>query len=133
VTILIVGSRGDVQPFIALALSLAKVGHRVRIATHEAHREFVSDWNIDFFPLAGDPRELMKLCVENDMFTISFMREGYAHYMSFIEELLMSTWNACKDDTDVIIQNPPAMGGPHIAEKLKVRRMLHYANTNLLA
>ena len=61
ITILIVGTRGDVQPFIALALELEKHGHRVTIATHEAHRKFVTDWKLNFFPLAGDPRDLMFL------------------------------------------------------------------------
>lgn len=120
ITMLIVGSRGDVQPFIAYALGLQKEGHKVRIATHELHREFVSSWNLEFFPLAGNPRDLMKLCVENDMFSYGFFKEGRKNFMVFIEELLESTWKACKEGTDVIIQNPPAMGGVHIAEKLEI-------------
>lgn len=39
-TFLTIGSRGDVQPYIALAKGLKADGHRVRIATH---REF-QDW-----------------------------------------------------------------------------------------
>ncbi len=42
ITILAVGSRGDVQPFCALALGLQRAGHRVRIATHYNFEEFVS-------------------------------------------------------------------------------------------
>lgn len=34
ITILAVGSRGDVQPYCALALGLQRAGHRVRVATH---------------------------------------------------------------------------------------------------
>ena len=32
ITILTHGTRGDVQPFVALALGLQKAGHRVRLA-----------------------------------------------------------------------------------------------------
>ena len=40
-TFLTIGSRGDVQPYIALAKGLLADGHRVRIATHGEFREWV--------------------------------------------------------------------------------------------
>ena len=40
-TFLTIGSRGDVQPYIALAKGLMADGHRVRIATHGEFREWV--------------------------------------------------------------------------------------------
>lgn len=76
ITILIVGSRGDVQPFIAYALGLQKCGHTMRIATHEAHRAFVTEWGLGFSPLAGNPRDLMKFMVDNDMMSVDFFKEG---------------------------------------------------------
>jgi sterol 3beta-glucosyltransferase len=72
--ILIVGSRGDVQPFIALAQELVKDGHHVTIATHEEHRKFVGTYGMNFQCIAGDPKALMKLCVSNDMFSVSFLK-----------------------------------------------------------
>ncbi|CAF4327938.1 unnamed protein product, partial [Adineta steineri] len=66
IVILIVGTRGDVQPFIALGQALRAVGHRVRIATHETFRSFVRGNSLEFYPLAGDPADLM-----------SFMVKGY--------------------------------------------------------
>jgi len=38
---LTIGSRGDVQPYIALAKGLMEDGHRVRIATHGEFREWI--------------------------------------------------------------------------------------------
>ena len=35
ITILALGSRGDVQPFIPLGVALQRAGHHVRIATFE--------------------------------------------------------------------------------------------------
>ena len=34
ITILTIGSRGDVQPYMALGVGLQNAGHRVRLATH---------------------------------------------------------------------------------------------------
>ena len=35
IVILIVGSRGDVQPYLALGKKLKQMGHRIRLATHQ--------------------------------------------------------------------------------------------------
>lgn len=75
-TCLTIGSRGDVQPYIALAKGLRAEGHRVRIATHGEFRAWVEGHGIEFAEVGGDPAELMQICVENGTFTVSFLREG---------------------------------------------------------
>lgn len=40
-TFLTIGSRGDVQPYIALAKGLMVDGHKITIATHEEYREWI--------------------------------------------------------------------------------------------
>lgn len=50
---------GDVQPFIALGQELQFVGHRVWLATHNVFEQFVRDSGLEFFPIGGDPTELM--------------------------------------------------------------------------
>ncbi len=55
VTLLAVGSRGDVQPMIALGRGLTASGHEVLLATHPRFRQAVVDQGLDFAPLAeGD-------------------------------------------------------------------------------
>jgi hypothetical protein len=65
IVIQVVGSRGDVQPFIALGNQLKKHGHRVRIATHDTFAEFVTSSDLEFYPIGGDPTELMAYMVKN--------------------------------------------------------------------
>jgi sterol 3beta-glucosyltransferase len=74
ITCLTIGSRGDVQPFIALCLGLKKDGHKCKIATHAEFKDWIESYGIGFAPVAGDPAELMALCVEYGMFTIEFMK-----------------------------------------------------------
>ncbi|RZC88905.1 hypothetical protein C5167_030598 [Papaver somniferum] len=58
IVMLIVGTRGDVQPFIAIGKRLQDYGHRVRLATHANFKEFVLTAGLEFFPLGGDPKVL---------------------------------------------------------------------------
>jgi sterol 3beta-glucosyltransferase len=67
---LTIGSRGDVQPYIALGRGLQKEGHRVTIVTHEEYKEWVTGFGIDHRTAGGDPGALMKLSVENKVFGI---------------------------------------------------------------
>jgi hypothetical protein len=80
---MIVGSRGDVQPYLAAALELIKTyGHRVRIATHDVFESFVLEQaahlngrmnrqgkpltdNLEFFGIGGDPKDLMAYMVKS--------------------------------------------------------------------
>jgi UDP:flavonoid glycosyltransferase YjiC (YdhE family) len=41
ITCLTIGSRGDVQPYIALAKGLIADGHKVRIATHGEFKDWI--------------------------------------------------------------------------------------------
>lgn len=65
IVIQIVGSRGNVRPFISLGLTLKQFEHRVRIATHPTFQAFVEDSGLEFFSLGGDPAELMAYMVKN--------------------------------------------------------------------
>ena len=56
ITILTIGSRGDVQPYVALGMGLQAAGYRVRLATHAGYETFVLAHGLEFFPIAGDPR-----------------------------------------------------------------------------
>ncbi|KAJ6261826.1 Sterol 3-beta-glucosyltransferase [Drechslerella dactyloides] len=118
-TCLTIGSRGDVQPYIALCKGLIKDGHSARIATHIEFKDWVESHGIEFREVAGDPAELMRICVENGMFTISFLKEATSKFRSWIDELLTSAWVACQD-SDVLIESPSAMAGIHIAEALRI-------------
>lgn len=63
--IFLTGSRGDVQPFVALGMEMKKYGHKITIATHKCFRDFVIDHGLQFYPLPGDPKDLMDLMVSD--------------------------------------------------------------------
>lgn len=59
IVIVTIGTRGDVQPYVALAQGLTRAGHTVVICTHTTFRDFVETHGIGFAPLAGDIRALL--------------------------------------------------------------------------
>ena len=49
-----IGTRGDVQPYIALALGLMQAGHSVTLATHPCMRGLVEPYGVPFAPMGPD-------------------------------------------------------------------------------
>ncbi|KAJ5574185.1 uncharacterized protein N7459_008612, partial [Penicillium hispanicum] len=119
ITCLTIGSRGDVQPYIALCKGLLAEGHKPKIATHAEFEPWIRKHGIDFAPVDGDPAELMRICVENGMFTYAFLREASLKFRGWIDDLLSSSWASCQD-SDLLIESPSAMAGIHIAEALRI-------------
>ncbi|KAL8489886.1 hypothetical protein ACS0TY_025682 [Phlomoides rotata] len=128
VVMLIVGTRGDVQPFVAIGKRLQDYGHRVRLATHSNFKEFVLTSGLEFYPLGGDPKVLAEYMVKNKGFLPSGPSEIPVQ-RNQMKEIIYSLLPACKEpdlDTgvpfkaDAIIANPPAYGHTHVAESLKI-------------
>ena len=132
VVIQVVGSRGDVQPFIALGKELQRYGHRVRLATHDVFESFVRESALEFYPIGGDPKELMAYMVKNPGLIPSMksLREGdIQRKRTMILQLLQGCWRACIDDdphtgqpfvADTIIANPPSFAHVHCAQALGI-------------
>ncbi len=60
ITIFASGSRGDVQPMIALALGLDAAGHAVTLAAPRNFRDLVEQRGITFHPFSVDVDDLMR-------------------------------------------------------------------------
>ncbi|KAL1529024.1 hypothetical protein AB1Y20_010344 [Prymnesium parvum] len=132
IVILVVGTRGDVQPFCALASRLQADGHRVRLATHPEFRALVEACGVDFFPLAGEPKLLSSWMVESEgrvvpNFFSRRERRTILPKVRMVRQITRSTWPACTQPSprgafvaDAIISNPVSYGHIHCAEALGV-------------
>lgn len=104
VVIQIVGSRGDVQPYVALGQVLKKkYGHRVRLATHPTFRDFVTENGLEFFSIGGDPAELMAFMVKNPglMPGMDALKSGdIGKRRKAIYEMITGCWRSCIETGD---------------------------------
>ncbi|SCV72662.1 BQ2448_4199 [Microbotryum intermedium] len=118
-TCMTIGSRGDVQPYIALCKGLKAEGHKVKIATHSEFKEWIEGHGIEHEEIGGDPAELMQLMIAHDFFTISFMKEAVGKFRGWLDDLLETAWKACQG-ADVLIESPSTFAGYHVAEALRI-------------
>jgi sterol 3beta-glucosyltransferase len=133
VLIQVVGSRGDIQPFVALGLALARAGHCVRVATHETFKDLVEIHGLEFFNIGGDPKRLMAYMVKNTGLLPgmdSLRNEDLSQQnRANIRDILDGCWRSCFQSpyedskpffAHAIIANPPSFAHIHCAEKLGV-------------
>lgn len=145
IVIMVIGSRGDIQPFLKIGKVLKEQhGHRVRIATHPAFKTFVQqDVGLEFFSVGGDPSELMAFMVKNPGLipSVSTVRTGeVGRRRDAMAEMFHGFWRACINVTDnerdrsniemmgknqpfvadAIIANPPCFAHIHCAERLGI-------------
>ncbi|KAJ5170112.1 uncharacterized protein N7500_002895 [Penicillium coprophilum] len=132
IVIQIVGSRGDVQPFVALGTELQNVGHRVRIATHNVFEQFILEAGLEFYPIGGDPADLMSYMVKNPGLipSLDSLREGDIQKKRLMmAEILHGCWQSCLMPDPItnapfvanaIIANPPSFAHVHCAQALGI-------------
>ncbi len=112
ITIPTTGSRGDVQPFVALGLGLAQAGHRVRLATHANFESLVRGHGLDFHPIEDDARALQAsnhgtrmLAAGGNPFV--FLRE-FARLRLPLMRCLMAACAEAAGDADVVLVSTTA-------------------------
>lgn len=137
IVILVVGTRGDVQPFVYFGQELQRRGHRVRLATHEDYRDdVVVKGGLEYYPLAGDPRKLSEYMVKTEGRLMpdllnSEERKALPEKMAMLHDICYSCYPACTQPdpndeaqrpflADAIISNPISYGHFHVAEAICV-------------
>ncbi|MDQ2805300.1 MAG: glycosyltransferase [Chloroflexota bacterium] len=100
IAILALGSRGDVQPFIALGLGLQAAGHSVRIAAAEDYGDLVRAYGLPFTPVGGSIRRLMDRALVYPVLTgganpLPMVRAFRKGIQPFAERILTDCIRAC--------------------------------------
>ncbi|MBZ0293487.1 MAG: glycosyltransferase [Anaerolineae bacterium] len=118
------GTRGDIQPFIALGKGLKAAGYETAICTSEGFKSFVEEHEVPY------------LFMDNELLRLSQAALGENHgegsTLSVIRKMVPAMRHSMDDEwkaalafqPDLIIYHPKCLGSYHVAEKLQIPAMM---------
>lgn len=126
ITFLTTGTRGDIQPYIALGLAIKKAGHDVRIAGFENYAGFVTGNGLIFFPIHGDVSAVAAgqtgqtaMRADNPLKVLLSFRQ----MQRLVFDLQEDFYEACLG-SDAVVYHPGAAIGYFAAQELGIPSIL---------
>ena len=129
ILILTFGSRGDVQPYVALGKGLKARGHTVTVCTCSRFESFVTNYGLIYAHGADDLLKLLdsvegRNAMEdtNGFFgSLKTMRKMMKRIKPIMRQMIIDSWEAAQAvEPDIVIFNSKAIGADAIAEKLGI-------------
>ena len=118
ISLLTLGTRGDIQPYIALGKALTARGHQVLLAGSDNFRDWVESHGLVFRSLGVDMEsflqsvEARRALAGSPWSMIKLWRETI---VPLTRQTLYATWEAARD-AEVIVYHPKAAGTTDVAE-----------------
>lgn len=100
IVICTMGSRGDVEPYLALGMELAQLGHSVYISAPVVYKELVEDAKLNYLAMnAVNPQDMMKIPEVEEAFAsgkmvkslVLLMKKSKSIIREFLEEMYKNT------------------------------------------
>jgi len=129
ILILTLGSRGDVQPYLALGRGLEDAGHDVTVSTSASFASFVRNHGLSFHGLTDGFIDLMQATATGEAMEELATFRGFVRHaprlwrasINVQRELNDDAWDAARAvDPDLILYHPKMYIAPHVAERLRV-------------
>lgn len=121
------GTRGDVQPYIALGLGLKRAGHEVWLVTHAVFRELVSQHGLALCSLDINPREAI---LNEALSELGNNRTRVNHWIQHkFAPVLRCVFDATfqsAQEAELIVNSGLSIAGWHVAEKLRIPAVAAY-------
>ena len=126
ITVLAAGSRGDIQPYLALGVGLQSAGHQVRFAAFRNFASLAKAYGLEFAPVDADFQAIMggedgqgMLASGSNFFQLA---RGIGRVVGpILTQIGNDFWRACQG-TDLIVSGLNGVGffGYEFADKLRV-------------
>lgn len=111
------GSRGDAQPYVALARSFRDHGHEVRLAAHGRFAPLAAEHGLSFTPLAYEPLKAFER-----LFSPSGEGGVVDRWQRVLETLhgALVEWRQVAQGAEVLVTHPQIMSAPALAQHMGV-------------
>jgi len=124
ITIIAPGSRGDVQPFVALGKKLVKSGHSVRLVSTKNHEALVKSNEVDFWSIEISTEDIirsekMSAVLESGKLLSSMAKMG-KELKKNAALLTKRALEACMDANLIVSGVSGLFTGHSVAEKLNI-------------
>lgn len=129
VSISTLGTRGDVQPYVALARALGRSGHSALLIAPQQFAEFAQRHDIAFAALPGEFLALIDTpegkCAISGGRGFSAGFKLLKHIRPIMRRLFDAEWQAVSAfRPHIVVHHPKTLASPHIAERLGVPALL---------
>lgn len=111
ITILTLGTRGDVQPYAVLGKALAERGHTVVLSTAKNFRDLVESYGIGFHPIDADYEKLLNSKDGKKIFNGNpfALQRNFRKLISPLIERSLSEFYTLAQASDVTIYRPKTL------------------------
>lgn len=136
------GSRGDVEPYVALGQRLIASGHRVSLCTCQEFESFITEHGLEYSYMNNAFMEFMQTDIAHELMektsnifqTLKAMVRLYKRVEPMQWKVIDDITNAAMEaKPDLILYHPKAFIGSHIAEKLSIPKAIAFLMPMMLA
>lgn len=102
ITMLTIGSTGDVRPYVLLGKELKARGHEITIATFAGFEGLIAENGLSYYPISGDVMKLMNNVMKPGVNGVTFLKEFEDAMKDVAPVLLDDLLHAC-DGADAMM------------------------------
>lgn len=135
ILIITVGTRGDVQPYVALGKGLQAAGHAVTVCTCQKFESFVTEHGLSYGYINNGLLDFMhsedgRIAMEQTSNLFEMIRTGIRLLPQVgprVRQQISDAWKAAQQvNPDLILFHPKAIGAKDFAERLNIPCMLAF-------
>ena len=114
ITICTFGSRGDTQPYVALAMGLQQAGHHATLVASHDLAEWIRSYGIDVHPLRFSLQEFMQKPEQRDALkgrnVVRILRGFRSGFETYLAGVMDDCWQAAQEAEFLVLSSIASLG-----------------------